>query len=160
MTYEEELLARIVALEKEAMTSLSVKADAVPYFFHTQEGFPYFINRIVSSPVGDDGSEDMDLNRPLIVMRLIVGHITEGYRGQPEGKLYAWGPAIKSYLQDRSNWLQSAAYPTRMDNLQSARITDMGGLRVFEDTADGTRTVGREFQMQCVVYDSIEQVYE
>jgi hypothetical protein len=29
-TYETELLARVVALQKEAMTSINVRADAVP----------------------------------------------------------------------------------------------------------------------------------
>lgn len=161
-TYETELLARVVALELEAMASIGVtKCDAVPYFFHTQEGFPYFTNRISANPIGDDGSEDLDLNRPLVIMRLIVGHVTEGYRGQPEGKLYEWGPVIKTYIQSRSNWLKTATtpYTTRMDGLQSARVIDSGGLRIFDNSGLGVNQVGREFQLQCVFDESIVQAY-
>lgn len=160
-TYETELLSRLCALEKEAMTSLGVVAYAVPYALHTQETFPYFTNRVSSNPVTDDGSEDLDLNNPLVVVRLVIGHVTEGYKGQPESKLYEWGPVVKSYIQQRSNWLQCAAAPynTRMENLQSARVTDNGGFRIFDNSGLGVNQVGREFQIQCVFYESIEQVY-
>lgn len=159
-TYETELLARVVALQKEAMDSISVRADAVPYFFHTQEAFPYFTNRIAANPVTDEGSEDLDVNRPLVIMRLIVGHITEGYRGQPQGKLYEWGPVIKTYFQARM-WLQTASgpYAERMDDLIAARVIDSGGFRQFQDSGVGAITVGREFQLQCQFTESIEQVY-
>lgn len=159
-TYEQELLARVVALELEAMASLNVRADAKPYFFHTQEGWPYFTNRIAASPVADDGSEDIDFNRPLVIMRLVVAHLTSGYRGEPESRVYQWGPPIKSYIQARTNWLQSEAFPEKMAGLQSARLIDSGGLRVFADGAtEGTQQVGREFQLQCIFDEFIEQEY-
>jgi hypothetical protein len=159
-TYETELLARVVALQKEAMTSINVRADAVPFFFHTQEDFPYFTNRIAANAVTDEGSEDLDVNRPLIIMRLIVGHVTEGYRGQPEAKLYEWGPVVKSYFQARM-WLQTATgpYAERMDELKLARVIDNGGFRHFQDSGVAATQVGREIQLQCEVYESIEQVY-
>jgi hypothetical protein len=160
-TYETELLARVVALQKEAMASINVRCDAVPYFFHVQEAFPYFTNRISANPVSDEGSEDLDVNRPLVIMRLIVGHITEGYKGQPESKLYEWGPLIKTYFQRRTNWLRTASgpYATRVDNLISARMIDSGGFRIFQDSGIGATTVGRELQLQCEFSESIEQVY-
>lgn len=160
-TYETELLNRLATLEKEAMATLGVKADAKPYFFHTQEDFPYFTHRLASSLIGSDGSEDLDLNQPVVIIRLVVAHVTEGYRGQPEGKLYEWGPVIKTYIQQRTNWLQAATgpYATKMDGLQSARIIDSGGLRVFDNSGIGVNQVGREFQVQCVFDELIEQVY-
>lgn len=160
-TYETELLNRLVALEKEAMTSIGVSADAKPYALHVQESFPYFTNRIAANTVTDDGSEDTDLNNPLVIIRLVIGHATEGYKGQPEGKLYEWGPVVKTYLQQRANWLQTAAgpYATRMDNLQSARVTDNGGFRIFDNSGLGVNQVGRELQVQCIFTASIEQIY-
>jgi hypothetical protein len=159
MSYLNDLLARVVALEKEAMSSLSINADAVPYFNYAGSGFPYFTNRIADTPITNDGSEDIDLNNPLVIMRFVVGHATEGYKGEIEAKLYTYLPAIKTYIQQRSNWLQSAAYPTRMDNLQSARISNAGGLRVFQNEGINSTQVGAELQLACIFDEVIEQVY-
>ncbi len=156
-TYETELLARVAALEIEAMASIGVRADAKPYFIHVQESFPYFTNRIATNQVGDDGSQDEDLNNPLIIVRLIVGHLTEGYKGEPESKLYEWGPIVKTYI-NRRQWLTSAAYPLRMENLQMGRMIDAGGFRIFEDSGLGTKQVGREFQIQCIIPEYIVQI--
>ena len=160
-TYETELLNRLCALELEAMTSISVRADAKPYFIHTQDSFPYFTNRVATNPRGNDGSEELDLNNPLVIIRLVVAHVTEGVRGQPEGKLYEWGPIVSSYIENRSNWLQCAAAPynTRMAYLQEARVTDNGGFRVFTDSGIGALQVGREIQVQCIFDESVTQVY-
>lgn len=161
-SYETELLNRVVALELEAMASVGIKADAKPYFFHTNEGFPYFTNRIASNLISDDLSEVEDINKPLVIMRLIVGHLTEGYKGQPESKLYEYGPLVKSYIQNRSDFLQcaTAPYNTRMDGLRYCKIIDAGGFRIFEDSGIGARQVGRELQLQCEFDEFIEQVYD
>lgn len=156
MSYLNDLLERVVALEKEAMTSMDVKADAVPQFYHAQEAFPYFTNRIADIPISDDGSEDVDLNSPLVIMRLVVGHITEGYKGQPEAKLYTWLPVIKIYFNERM-WLTSEKYPDKMAGLQSARVVNGGGLRVFENAGIAAMQVGAEIQLACTFYESITQ---
>ena len=160
-TYETELLKRVAALQLEAMASISVRADAKPYFFHTQESFPYFTNRIAANPIGDNGSEVEDLNNPLVIMRLVVGHLTEGYKGEPESKLYEWGPIVKTYIQRRTNWLQTATgpYAARMEGLQSARVIDAGGFRAFQDSGINAIQVGREIQLQCIFDEVIEQAY-
>ena len=160
-SYESELLARCVALQLEAMASINVRADAKPYFFHVQERFPYFTNRIAANPIGDNGSEVEDLNNPLVIMRLVVAHITEGYKGEPESKLYEWGPIVKTYIQRRTNWLQTATgpYAARMEGLQSARVIDAGGFRQFQDSGIPAIQVGREIQLQCVFTEQIDQDY-
>lgn len=156
-TYETELLNRCVALELEAMTSIGVSADAKAWFFHTQGSFPYFTNRIAANSVTNDGSEVYDFNNPLVIVRFVVAHITEGYRGQPESKLYEWGPIIKTYIQRRM-WLTSVAYPLRMNNLRQADVINNGGFGAFQDSGIGTIQVGREFQIQCIVDEYIEQI--
>lgn len=160
-TYETELLNRMVALELEAMASINVHADAKPYFFHWQDSFPYFTNRIATSPRNNDGSEDLDFNNPLVIVRLVVAHVTEGFKGEPEEKLYEWGPIVASYIERRSNWLQTSTppYTTRMDNLRESRVTDNGGFRMFQDSGIGAAQVGREIQVQCIFDEHIEQIY-
>jgi hypothetical protein len=156
-TYLTDLLNRVVALQKEAMTAIGVTADAKPRFYYTSESFPYFTNRIADIPISDDGSEDLDLNQPVVIMRFVIAHLTSGYKGEPEARLYEWLPHVKTYLQQRTNWLQSAAYPARMDNLQSARVVNGGGLRVFENAGVNALQVGAELQLQCIFDESIEQ---
>lgn len=160
MSYMNELLARVVAIQKEAMASFTppVPADAVPRFNYTGEGFPYFTNRIVDTPISDDGSQDEDVNSPVLVMRFVVGHVTTGYKGEIEGRLYTWLPSIKTYF-NRRMWLQSAAYPARMENLQSARVINNGGLRIFENAGINAVQVGAEIQLQCIFDEFIEQAY-
>lgn len=161
-SYETELLTRVATLQIEAMASIHVPADAKPYFFYPGAGFPYFTNRIASNGVTDDGSEVFDINRPLVFMRLVVAHLTEGYKGEPESKLYEWGPVVKSYIQNRADFLEcaTAPYNTRMDNLRYAKVIDNGGFRIFEDSGIGTRQVGRELQLQCEFVEVLEQVYD
>jgi hypothetical protein len=161
-TYLTELLNRVVALQIEAMASLTpaVAADAKPRFYYTSEAFPYFTNRIVDTPISDDGSQDEDVNSPVLVMRLVVAHLTSGYHGEPEARLYEWLPHIKTYF-NRRMWLQTASgpYAARMENLQSARVINGGGLRVFENAGINAMQVGAEIQLQCIFDEFIEQVY-
>lgn len=160
-TYMTELLARCVAIQKEAMASISVTCGAVPYFFYPGTKGPYFTNRIVDVPVITDGSETEDLNQATVIMRLVIGHITESYHGEPESRLYEWLPVVKTYFQERM-WLQTATgiYTTRMDNLlPPSRITNSGGLRAFENAGINQTQVGAELTLSCTFYEHIEQVY-
>ena len=155
-TYETELLQRVTAMQIEALASIGVIADAKPYFYHTQESFPYFTNRIADNSIGDDGSADIDLNNPVVIMRLVIAHLTSGYKGEPETRVYEYGPIVKTWFNDRQ-WLTSAAYPTRMDNLQLERVVNNGGLRAFENTGISAIQVGREIQLACIFYENIDQ---
>lgn len=161
MSYLNELLARVVMLEKEAMAALSINADAVPYFNYAGSAFPYFTNRIADIPITNDGSEDIDFNNPVVIMRFVIGHVTEGYKGEIESKLYTYLPPIKTYLQRRTNWLQcaTAPYNNRMENLQSARISNNGGLRIFQNEGINSSQIGAELQLTCTFDEYIEQIY-
>ena len=159
-SYLNELLSRVAALQIEAMASINVSADAKPYFYHTNEGFPYFTNRVADGLVGDTGSQEFDANSPLVIMRLVVAHLTEGYKGEPEYRLYEWLPVVKSYIQERSEWLQSAAYPARFENLQSARIVNGGGFRALENTGiNSVVQVCGEIQLACIFPEYIDQAF-
>jgi len=156
VSYLNDLLDRVVAIEKEAMTSIGVTCSAWPYFYKTSSDFPYFTNRLADLPITDDGSQDEDVNSPIVIMRFVVAHLTSGYKGEPERRLYEWLPTIKTVFNERQ-WLTSAAYPARMDNLQSARVTNNGGLRVFQNDGIDAVQVAAEIQLQCVFLEFIEQ---
>lgn len=154
-----ELLLRVAALEKEALAAMTpaVVADAVPYFLHTQEAFPYFTNRIGGDAIESD-SHDFDRDEITVLMRLVIGHATEGYTGEPETKLYTYMPQIKEYINERE-LLQSAAYPTAMLSLIESRITGHNGFRVFQNVGLSATQVGTEFTLTCSFDESIEQAY-
>lgn len=153
------LLARIVAIEKESLAALStpVTADAVPYFMHTQESFPYFTNRVSADDIQWD-SEDYDSDVLQFTLRLVVGHITEGYSGVPESDLYTYIPQVKTYFNAREN-LQSAAYLARASGLIRARITAHLGFRVFQNAGISAQQVGTEFTLTCDLTETITQAY-
>lgn len=154
-----ELLARVAALEIEALAALSptVVADAKPYFLHTQEAFPYFTNRMGGDSVGSD-SHDFDRDEITVIMRLVIGHVTEGYQGEPETNLYTWMPQVKEYINERE-LLQSNTYPTAMISLLDARVTGHNGFRVFQNTGLSATQVGTEFTLLCNFDESIDQEY-
>lgn len=153
------LLQRCAALQIEAMLhqSTPVTADAKPYFLHTQEAFPYFTNRIGGDEIDSD-SQDFDRDTITVTMRLVIGHVTEGYQGEPETNLYTWMPVIKEYFNERE-LLQSAAYPTAMTSLIEARVTGHNGFRVFQNTGLSANQVGTEFTLTCQMDESIDQAY-
>ena len=164
MSYLTEILDRVVAIQLEAFTALSVTADAVPYFFYTGEAFPYVTNRI--NDIGVEGyipgqeAEDIDQNNVFVTMRLIVGHITSGVDGERESDLYEFLPTLKTYFQERE-MLQSAAYPLEMDGLLGgARIVPTGGgLRAFQNAGIPVIQVGAELTLRVPCIEGIEQFY-
>lgn len=153
------ILNRLAAIEVEALASLSpaVTADAVPYFLHTQEAFPYFVNRISNVPVDSD-SQDFDTYEVEATVRLVVAHRTEGYDGEVEGRLYRYLPAVIAEINAREQ-LQSASYTAELDNLIFARATGSGGLRVFETSGLSVVQVGAEITVVCQLTDDLTQDY-
>lgn len=154
-----ELLARVVAAQKAWGAEAGVAVDAVPFFFHTQEAFPYFTNRVSNVIVGDDGSEDFDRDTYTVTMRLVVGHLTGGYKGEIETRLYAWMPSVKTFFNERE-WLQTpGAYAAAMNSLIRARVTGMSGLRVFDNAGVSVLQVACEFTLICEFDETINLEY-
>lgn len=152
----ESLFLRMAALEKEALASLSVTADAVPYFFHQQEAYPYWTNRLGTIEVDAD-SEDLDLFRVEIIGRLLIGQVTDGIvRGENEARLQVYIPTVIQWINERE-LAQSATYPTALDNLVRVRVTDCRGYTEF--AAGSTAQVGTEFTFLAEFEEPIEQAY-
>ncbi len=99
---------RIVELEIEALAALSptVACDAKPYFYHTQESFPYWTNRV--GPLSfEDNEEDFDEPTYTVISRLVIAHVTNDYKGENEDKLKLWIPQFVTYFHARP-WLGTA----------------------------------------------------
>lgn len=155
------LMDRVAALEKEAMAALStpVTADATDFFYHTQGSYPFFVNRLGALAVPEDeDSEDFDVYDVDVVMRLVIGHMTQGYADEPENSLQTYVPQVVKYFNERE-LLQSATYTDALDGLIRARVTACRGLVVFQQTGTGDMQVGTEFTLSCRFEEEIEQQY-
>ncbi len=155
----QEALKRLCAIEVAALAALSpaVTADAKPYMIHSQEAFPYFTHRVGNIAVESD-SHDLDVYEVELVARLVVGHITEGYHGQPESNLYTYLPALIATINARE-LLQSDTYTTALLGLVEARVSSSTGLRVFQMAGIQAQQVGTEITVVCTFDDDITQQY-
>lgn len=155
----QEALDRLAAIEVEALADLTppITADAKAYAIWQQEAFPYVTHRVGPLSVESD-SQDFDAVEVEVVARLVVGHLTEGYRGQPESVLYACIPALIEAINARE-LLQSNLYPDALDGLVGARCTGSSGLRVFETAGIQARQVGTEFTIVLQFTDDLTQLY-
>lgn len=155
----QELMDRVAALETEALAALSpsVVANAVDRFFHVQPTYPYFVNRLGAMTIDDD-SEDLDVYAVIVKMRLIIGHVTEGYEGEVENRLQLYIPQVITYFNERE-LLQSGTYTAALDDLTRARIVACTGFAVFQQSGIGSQLVGAEFDLRCELEESITQAY-
>lgn len=152
----QSLFLRMAALEKEALASLTVTADAVAFFFHQQERYPYFTNRLGQIEVDAD-SEELDLYQVEVIGRLIIGQVTDGIvRGENEARLQVYIPTVIQWVNERE-LAQSAAYPTALDNLVRVRVTACRGYTEF--AAGSTAQIGTEFTFVAEFEEPIEQAY-
>lgn len=161
-----ELMSRVVALEKEAMATVLPAGQvcgAVPYFIYSQDTYPYFTNRdgagtSVNDNGGGDISEELDHDTYTVIMRLIIGHVTEGYVGDLETTLHSYIPTVKTYFNSRGG-LQSATYPDALVGIRYARIINWTGLRVWQTAGINALQMGNEFTLHCELDEQIIQAY-
>ena len=150
---------RVVELEIEALNALStpVPSDAKPYFFHWQEEFPYWTNRLGTMTQGEQ-DEEFDEPEYTLVMRLVIGHLTQDYDGFNEDKLKQWIPHICTYFSQR-RWLQTATTSAGLSNLVEARITGCTGFRVLQSVGLPGIQLGCEFNLRCRFVEQIDLTY-
>lgn len=155
----QDALERLAAIEVEALAGLTppIDADAKPFSIWSQEAFPYFTHRTGGITVEPD-SQDIDLYEVEVVARLVIGHVTEGYRGQSDERLNTWIPVIMNAINARE-LLQSAAYPVALVGLIGARCTFCTGQRVIETAGVQARQVGTEFTIVLQFADGLTQEY-
>lgn len=145
-SYLTDLLKRNVACDKEAMASVPgfYSSRSFPYF---QEGFPYMVNRLggKSTPISP---EDFFVETRLVIKRLVVGHVDEGFKGQVNDKLSEWMVLIEDYYRDNT-MLTSIAFPDEPDYIhpQGVSIGIDTGLAFFINSGIGVSQIGVEFTL-------------
>lgn len=151
MSYLEETFLRIVAMQKECINTANgapYNADAVPYFFYWQEDFPYWANRLQPGTPDEYYTEDYTRETYTIIMRYVVGHLTQGQVGSVESLLWVDIPIIQAYFRARIG-LTSATYTAFMDKLDAQNTTFNGLVRegVFHDAGIEPLQIACEFSI-------------
>jgi hypothetical protein len=165
VTYLDDALDRVVAMQKEAMSALTTGAfDSVPYWPYQQERFPYMTNRHGGmSPDYTKYAPDIESEPEIILMRLVVAHVTGGYKGEKPALALDYYIAIREYFRqhdtlttDGTTYGDYRAIPDYLDPETGAYISSHTGLVVFPNSGLLTPQLGYEFTLQ-IPY--IQEVY-
>lgn len=151
-TYLEDALTRIIAMQTEVISG----STAVNHQFWWQESFPYWTNKVsVDEPGIFDGLEN-DQIIVTVEMRYIIGHLTEGFYGQPIAQAYADWPVIRKYFSERSG-LQSANYARPLTGLDPEETQLQAGdmIAIFDNSGIGAKQVGCPFRLRLVFNEGI-----
>ncbi len=97
-------LVRITEMQKAAVSG----SDAVPVFFYTQEGTPFWINKVNGFRAERESSEIQVLFYD-VLMRLVLGPMTAGYDKQAEETALSWLPVIPQYFGQRKQLKRTVA---------------------------------------------------
>lgn len=138
-----DIMDRLVAIEKEAYTG----SDAVDHGIHWQEAFPYWINLLGPATYGWDSENIVIVTRD-VQIRLIVAHLTEGYDGDAEEKLFANLDEILLFFLTHED-LTSTAYPTAPVYLYSTEteLRADTGLTIWRLADNAPSQIGIEFTL-------------
>ncbi len=153
---------RACAIEQEAFLTLATPKElkTFNYYFATSEKLPYTTHRIQGLPINYDGNSETEafLN-PRLVIRVVVGHLTDKYRGENDAIIDTYISLLVPYFANRK-WFQSVAYPTRPLDLIYSEPIDAGGFMVFDNRGfAGVSQVGFELVIACRFPQYVDQVY-
>lgn len=144
---------RIAAVYEEAFAALStpVPVDVFPYFYQSSEGFPFLTLQLgaFALPNWDaiqNSGQEYDDYVITVNAYLYAGKVSQGYRGELDTSIRQWIPHIVQYFNER-DLIQSAAFPTRPDDLTDARITACSGIGLipYATAGEGVLAVGTTF---------------
>jgi hypothetical protein len=146
----DDLIKRVCAMEEEALgiRALDVLADRLdqtPYMTNGLGDFAY-----------DTNSEDMQADVYVVRMRLIIGHVTEGYKGQTERVLRKHIPVLRAFFAAHVG-LTATKFPEPPDYLSQMGATLTGGIGTAYFQEPGIpMQVGTEFRLRVPVDTDIE----
>ena len=141
--YLETAMDRIVLMQKAAITRADGTApDAFPHPFVKSDAFPYWLN-IVGAMQSDLQSVESERRDHTIVMRLMLGHITQDYTGAIPDRLNGYIVDVLNYFNARPTlrrdssdsqikWLAPAPMGAFIDRMTGIKVEE-GGSRVWCD---------------------------
>lgn len=151
--YIEDFMDRIVAMQKEAMNTITSGVfDAVDYWPYQQEAFPYCTNRLgAMTPVNDYGEDIVGYGRT-VFMRLVVGHITEDYAGGLQNTVYTYIEPFEQYFREHpmltTDGTTFGDYTAEPDYLFiETELQSDTGLVIFSNSGIGPLQMGIEFPL-------------
>lgn len=140
---------RAIAICTETALTEGVTADGVPYFFHTQEACPYFTCR-TGPALWEFGGDNFRIERRELFIRLVIAHLTDGYRGEREDQLDDLiRPIVAAFDTHTGRFLVGTTYATYPDYLaeEGVFITNDTGYRAFRNDGLGQTQIGCEFTL-------------
>lgn len=152
-----DVMARLPLIQKAALAEIGVECDAVDYWPHFSEGFPYWWNRIDSMTVDDLLlTQEVDVHRYTVSMGLVIAHLTaDGFNGETTHKSYEYIPAVLDFF--RSEDSRHLAIPTEASyQLQPNGLWTGEGGALISGVPNGTRTISnsgiRDVQQVAIIF--------
>jgi hypothetical protein len=170
VSWRNELLARLVAMEKEALDAWAVANmetdgfDAIPLGIWSQDNYPYIINRIGpsipdGSQTSDQWGEGISMRTYTVDVRVVVDHFTSRYEGDNEELAHEIMPVLVLYFEKRLMLTtDSGTYATEPTWLSPEGIViDTTGINTFETGGIGAIQIGEELSLQVPVIRSLNE---
>lgn len=144
-----DLMKRILEMEKQALLEGSAPPEYVGgahYFPYKEETFPYFVNRLGDIAIVEGIAEDLYHYELSIEGLLVIGHITSGYKGEKQERIYDYITYMMEYFADNRE-LTSTVYPTAPRYLYPLDMTlDMSpGVNIFTNSGIDVQQLGSRF---------------
>jgi hypothetical protein len=151
-TYLTNAMTRVCDMQEECVAN----STAVPYPHYTQEDVPYWTNNFAEYTPGEYYGSENYQGIYTLDMRYIIGHITDGYQGQPQEHFWRDWPIIQQFFMVRPG-LKSSAYTTELAELESGltEILASPGLVRFQNSGIGADQVGGVLRLRLTFNVSI-----
>lgn len=167
-TYRTDMLARLIAMEHEALdaaiVSLMGNGDrtgitAVPIIFYEQSATPYIVHRVGPS-VADNIAEDFSIRTYDVFIRVVIGHLTANYIGENEELVDEIIPLLEDYLLKHPMMTtDTGTFTTQPTWLfpEGIELGETTGVISFQIGGIGSTHVGEELGISMPVIRTLEQ---
>ncbi|MCZ7543209.1 MAG: hypothetical protein M5R40_06570 [Anaerolineae bacterium] len=146
-------------LERVALMAAAAVPDtkqAFAQFFRTYPNFPYWTLRLGPMQVEPEG-EPYEVHTHEVVLRLVIGHLTEGYDGALEGRLPGYVTEALAYFQARPTLQRTRAdAPLLYLHPNGAAVVRASGYRAFVRLGESVQ-IGAEITLSVPFHATIER---
>ncbi len=152
--YLDTAMTRVVEMEKLAVTETK---ESFPYPWAIYDNFPYWVNYVnLIQPEEKGTAQERQLY--VVKMRIVIGHMTQGYDGTLQRELWKWIPQTLNYFKMRKQlqYLPGQGGVTYLDDL-GCQITLSRGFAIFQDSPGPH--IGSEFDLRVPFKFQIDQAF-